>query len=236
MTFIRVRSHPWASWHLKSPTTALFFQQLILASLKTPSQLHIAGPFVQGIPLWQGISLPKSQWYENIFMSWRHCVYWNTHYSDVTMSVMASQIAGFSSVRSTFYPAADQRKRQSSASLIFSMGIHRWPEYSPQKGPVTRKICPFDDVNMSPYPFYPQADVEGLRSQGIHVIVAGPRDDNPADWQGLVLGDLDLIVGTASVSDMLNFRPFQYNVHDVLSNISGNCQFVFGVGISANNR
>ena len=79
---------------------------------------------------------------------------------------------------------------------------------------------------MSPCPFYPQADVEGLRSQGIHVIVAGPRDDNPADWQGLVLGNLDLIVGTASVSDMLNFRPFQYNVHDVLSNISGNCQFI----------
>ena len=28
-------------------------------------------------------------------------------------------------------------------------GIHRWPVNSPHKGPVTRKMFPFDDVNMS---------------------------------------------------------------------------------------
>ena len=39
---------------------------------------------------------------------------------------------------------ADQRKHQSSASLTFVRGIHRWPVDSPYKGPATRKnvsIC-----------------------------------------------------------------------------------------------
>ena len=39
-----------------------------------------------------------------------------------------------------------QRKHQSSASLAFVRGIHRWPVDSPHKGPVTRKMFPFDDV------------------------------------------------------------------------------------------
>ena len=45
---------------------------------------------------------------------------------------------------------ADQRKHQSSASLAFVRGIHRWPVDSPQKGPVTRKMFPFDDVIIFP--------------------------------------------------------------------------------------
>ena len=43
---------------------------------------------------------------------------------------------------------ADQRKHQSSASLTFARGIDRWPVNTPHKGPVTRKIFPFDDVIM----------------------------------------------------------------------------------------
>ena len=39
----------------------------------------------------------------------------------------------------------DQRKHQSSASLAFVRGIHRWPVNSPHKGPVTRKMFPFHD-------------------------------------------------------------------------------------------
>ena len=39
-------------------------------------------------------------------------------------------------------------KHQSSASLAFVRGIHRWPVNSPHKGPVTRKMFPFDDVIM----------------------------------------------------------------------------------------
>ena len=40
------------------------------------------------------------------------------------------------------------RKYQSSASLAFVRGIHRWPVNSPHKWPVTRKMFPFDDVIM----------------------------------------------------------------------------------------
>ena len=47
-----------------------------------------------------------------------------------------------------FIQGADQRKRQSSAWLAFVRGIHRWPVNSPHKGPVTRKVFPFDDVIM----------------------------------------------------------------------------------------
>ena len=53
--------------------------------------------------------------------------YHGVHYSDVLMS-------------------ADQRKYQNSASLAFVRGIHQWPVNSPHKGPVTRKMFPFDDV------------------------------------------------------------------------------------------
>ena len=48
-----------------------------------------------------------------------------------------------------FIQGADQRKNQSSTSLAFVRGIHRWPVNSPHKGPVTRKMFPFDDVTMS---------------------------------------------------------------------------------------
>ena len=68
--------------------------------------------------------------------------------SDVIMGAMASQITSLTIVCSTVYSGADQRKYQSSASLAFVMGIHRWPVNSPHKGPVTRKMFPFDDVIM----------------------------------------------------------------------------------------
>ena len=64
------------------------------------------------------------------------------------MGVMASQIISLTIVYSTVYPGADQRKHQSSASLTFVRGIYRGPVNSPHKGPVTRKMVPFDDVIM----------------------------------------------------------------------------------------
>ena len=69
-------------------------------------------------------------------------------YSDVIMSTMASEITSLMIVYSTVYSGADQRKHQSSASLAFVRGIHRWPVNSPHKGPVTRNIFLFDDVIM----------------------------------------------------------------------------------------
>ena len=68
------------------------------------------------------------------------------HYSDGIMSTMGSQITSLTIVYSSVYLCVDQRKHQSSASLVFVRGIHRWPVNSPHKGPVTRIMFPFDDV------------------------------------------------------------------------------------------
>ena len=61
---------------------------------------------------------------------------------------MASQNTSFTIVYSTVYSSTDQRKHQSFASLAFVRGIHRWPVNSHHKGPVTRKMFPFDNVIM----------------------------------------------------------------------------------------
>ena len=71
-------------------------------------------------------------------------------YNDAIMSGMASQISSLTIVYSTVYSSADRRKYQSSASLAFVRGIHRWPGNSPHKRPVTRKMFPFDDVIIDP--------------------------------------------------------------------------------------
>ena len=70
------------------------------------------------------------------------------HYIDVIMGAMASQITSLAIIYSTVYSDVQQRKHQSSASLAFVWGIHRSPVNSPHKGPVTRKMFPFDDVIM----------------------------------------------------------------------------------------
>ena len=64
------------------------------------------------------------------------------------MSSMVCQTTSLTIVYSTVYLGADQRKHQSSASLAFVRWIHRWPVNSLHKGPVTRKMFPFDDVIM----------------------------------------------------------------------------------------
>ena len=68
------------------------------------------------------------------------------HYNDVMISMMASQITSLTIVYSTIYSGADQKRHQSSASLAFMRGIHRWPVNSLHKGPETRKMFPFDDI------------------------------------------------------------------------------------------
>ena len=70
------------------------------------------------------------------------------HYSDDIMSAMAPPITSLTIVYSAVYSGADQRKHQSSASLVFVRAIHRWLVNSPHKGPVTRKMFPNDDVIM----------------------------------------------------------------------------------------
>ena len=46
------------------------------------------------------------------------------------------------------YSGADQRKHQSLRHWPFVRRIHLWPVNSPHKGPVTRKMFPFDKVSM----------------------------------------------------------------------------------------
>ena len=61
---------------------------------------------------------------------------------------MTSQITSLTIAYSTVYSGTDQRKYQSFASVASVRGIQRWPMNSPHKGPVTRKLFPFDDVIM----------------------------------------------------------------------------------------
>ena len=77
---------------------------------------------------------------------WHEVLMVTSHYNDVIMGAIASQITTI--VYSTVYSDADQRKHQSSASLVFVWGIHRGPVNSPHRWPVTRKMFPFDDVIM----------------------------------------------------------------------------------------
>ena len=72
-----------------------------------------------------------------------------THYDDVIMTMLASQITSLTVVYSIVYSGVNQRKHQSSASLAFVREIHRGPVNFPHKWPVTRKMFPFDDVIMS---------------------------------------------------------------------------------------
>ena len=76
-----------------------------------------------------------------------------SHYDDVIIGAIASQITSFTSVYSTVYSVSDKRKHQSSASLAFVRGIHRGPVNSPHKMPVARKMFPFDDVIMCGFTF-----------------------------------------------------------------------------------
>ena len=64
------------------------------------------------------------------------------------MSAMAFQVTSVSIVCSAVCSGIEQRKHQRSSSLAFVREIHRWPMDSPHKGPVTRKMLPFDDVIM----------------------------------------------------------------------------------------
>ena len=94
------------------------------------------------------------------------------HYNDVIMGAIASRITSLTIVNSTVYSDADQRKHQSSASLAFVRGIHRGPVNSLHKGPVTRKMFPFDDVIMSIYKCV--INITNIKIQkGVIIITAG---------------------------------------------------------------
>ena len=70
------------------------------------------------------------------------------HYSNVIMGAMASQITSVTIVYSTVCSSADLRKRHSSESLAFVLGIYAVTGEFPHKRPVTRKMFLFDDIIM----------------------------------------------------------------------------------------
>ena len=94
----------------------------------------------------RGRWINEGHWWVMIFHSFVRML--SLHYNDVITSAIASQITSLTIIYSTVYSGAYQRKHQSSASLSFVRGIHRWPVNSPHKGTVTRKMFPFDDVIM----------------------------------------------------------------------------------------
>ena len=70
------------------------------------------------------------------------------HHNDVIMTTIASKIISLTTVYSTVYSDADQRKHQSSASLAFVWGIHRDRWIPRIKGQLRGKCFHFDDVIM----------------------------------------------------------------------------------------
>ena len=86
--------------------------------------------------------LINDHWHSTFFW-WQ---YQTSHYNDVIMSAMASEITSPTIVYSSVDSGTDERKHQSFASLAIVRGIHRWPENSLHKGPVMWKMFPFDDI------------------------------------------------------------------------------------------
>ena len=70
-----------------------------------------------------------------------------THYNDVIMSAIAFQITSLTTVYSTVYSGADERKHQSSASLGFVRNSPVTGEFLAQMGS-NAEMFPFDDVIM----------------------------------------------------------------------------------------
>ena len=73
------------------------------------------------------------------------------HYCDVIMGPMVPPITSPTIAHSTVHSDAHQRKHQSSASLAFVRGIHRWLVKLPNNWPVTRKCSIWwrhHDVNL----------------------------------------------------------------------------------------
>ena len=123
------------------------------ASQFTHHPTHAATTSIRSIPKTEGHpSFPALALGHPCIRSW-------DHYNDVIVSAMSSLITSLTIVYSTVYPGADQRKHQHSTSLAFVRGIHRSPVNSLHKGPVSRKMFPFDHVNRPAHVIMVAADL-----------------------------------------------------------------------------
>ena len=100
-----------------------------------PTQRQVTRSFDVFFDLYPNKRLSKQWWGWWFEMTscplWRHCnaFPWcdlEMHNSDVIMSATASQITSLTIAYWTVCSGADQKKHQSSASLAFVEGIHRW--------------------------------------------------------------------------------------------------------------
>ena len=132
----------WSSGSMKTsaPRRVLVTPEVNTTCKWTPKRSLIGASIISN---WTGVMHRPTIWK----LVWDYISSVNK-YSDVIIGAMAFQITSLTIVYSTVYSGADQRKHQSSTSLAFVRGIHRWPVNSPHKGPVTRKMFPFDDVIM----------------------------------------------------------------------------------------
>ena len=128
----------WASWRLKSLATRLFIQGLVnnnnKENIKAPSNSSFEGNLPKTVRD-RSLQRPLMQ-KKNIPLQWRHNerdAVSNHRRLDCLFGRLLS---------------ANQRKHQSSASLVFVRRIRRWPVNSSHKGPGTRKMFPFDGVNI----------------------------------------------------------------------------------------
>ena len=132
------------NWHVYQNSQVLWNADLII---KNNYRLITSSRNLLGIHFYVKYVIGLHSRFIAIIM-WFISVTHQTHYDDVIMSAMASQITSPTIVYSTVYSRHRSKKHQSSASLAFMRGIQRWPVNSPNKGPVTRKMFPFDDVIM----------------------------------------------------------------------------------------
>ena len=109
---------------------SIFFQGMYLLIVFLPNfKCGLAKP---SLKLGHGCGLHSRVWCGCSYavMPWDQCLFnvnKKYHYSAAIMGAMASQITRLTIVYSTVYSDADQRKHQTSASLAFVRGIHRWP-------------------------------------------------------------------------------------------------------------
>ena len=140
----------WGHLGSQTSTTRLCVQQLVEDNNKQASKPRIMNRWPVDSPHNRTVMRKAFLWCDPINRFTQVLGY---YYNDVTMSAMASQVTSLTIVYWTFYSDGDQRKHQSSASLAFVRGIHRWPVNSPHKWPVTRKMFPFYDVIMTALSF-----------------------------------------------------------------------------------
>ena len=152
-TFNPLGSKCWSSF-LKTITSLIIHRFLSLKVLLL-IYLLFKKHCIQYISTWKVVlDLVKGTWHHNFMagcgsLLWANtCCLWSGIKSWPGSGCLQRQITSLTIVFSTAYSDTDQKKHQSSASLVFVQEIHQGPVNSPHKWPVTRKMFPFDDVIM----------------------------------------------------------------------------------------